>query len=189
MISTADALSIHNSTVESIAEFAGDWYAAQVKSQNEKAFARDCETGVEGNPDRRISYFLPLVRQRRIHGGKKRTVEIPLFSGYVFLCGDGQARYDAMATGRVCQVVKAPNPARLRNELIDLERVIASAYVIDLYSFAAVGRRVRVRVGPLMGTEGIVTKREGVTRVAFVVSMMGRGVELEIDAGVLEPAD
>lgn len=189
MIATADGPSVHNSSVESIADMCGDWFAAQVKSRQEAAFARECENGVDGDPDRRISYFLPLVRQRRIHGGKKRIVDIPLFAGYVFCCGDGQARYEAMATGRICQVVKAPSPTRLRAELIDLERVIASSYTIDLYSFAVVGRRVRVRSGPLQGVLGTVTERDGTTRIVMEVSMLNVGAELTIDADLLEPAD
>jgi len=183
LIATTDGPSIHNSTVESIAQVTGEWFATHCRSRQEKPLALDLEA-------KGVFYFLPMIRQRRIHGGQKRIVDVPIFASYIFVCGDAQTKYDVMATGRACQVISDKNQLRLRSELIDLERALASAYQIDLYSFAAIGRRVRVRSGPLMGTVGTVTRRDGVTRIAIIVSMLGgAGAELTIDADLLEPTE
>lgn len=192
MLALSDNPSVHNETVESIAEFCGTWWLAHTKSRFEKTFAADCAAGVHGDPDRRINFFIPLIRTRREYAGKRQDVLIPLFASYVFVCGGAETPSNAMATGRLCQIIPVKDQSRLSSELIDLERVIAAESLkIDLYPFAAIGVRVRVRKGPLEGTTGMVIERRGSGKslVVIQVSMLGQGASLEVDADILEPCD
>ncbi len=80
--------------VESVTQLSGRWWLAHTKSRCEKAFAWDLI-------DHSIGYFLPLIERVRISDGKKRRVLMPLFSSYVFFCGDEEDRYTAMTTSRL----------------------------------------------------------------------------------------
>lgn len=172
-------LSPHVSTTS---ELSGQWYVAHTRSRFEKAFARDllnCGVG----------YFLPLVERTRIISGKKRRVLLPLFPSYVFFCGDESAVRNAQMTNRLCQTITVPDQDTLIDELGAIERVLNGESVLDLYPTLAVGRRCRIISGPLLGLEGVITRRDSVIQLVLQVSILGQGVLLEISADQVELLD
>ncbi len=163
-------------------ELPGSWYIAHTKARFEKAFAFDLlAVGV--------GYFLPMIPRIRFSGGRKRTVLMPLFTSYVFFAGDSQSRYKALTTNRLCQVIPVSDQATLVAELRAIEQAIQGKASLDLYPFAAVGKRVRIAAGPLMGLEGVVVERSKLARVVLQVSVLGQGASVQIDADVLEAID
>jgi transcription termination factor NusG len=167
---------------ETIASIAGDWWVGHTKARFEKAFAFDLAA-------KRIPYYLPMVERIKMSGNRKRRVLIPLFPSYVFFCGDADAKYGALTTDRLCSAIPVVNREQFILELISLERALASNTHLDLYPFAAVGRRCRVRTGPLEGIVGTVIERDHKPRLILQVSMLGAGATLEIEVDLLEPID
>jgi len=164
--------------VPPVESFAGNWYVLHTKARNEKAVAEDLEM-------LRIQHFLPLVRYRRVHGGRVRRVSIPLFPGYVFLCGDEEDRLAALRTRRVANVLHVPDQARLRDDLRQILRIVESVHPVDLYPRIRKGARCRVLRGSLAGLEGVVLRRKGPWSVYVGVHFLGQSAELEIDPGDL----
>jgi hypothetical protein len=169
-------------TAASVVDLAGDWWVAHTRARFEKALAFDLLA-------RGIGFYLPMVERVRMSGGRKRRLLLPLFPSYVFFCGDANARYAALATNRLCQAIAVTDREKFVGELVALERALASHAQLDLYPFAAVGRRCRVRVGPLQGIVGTVVRRDNETRLVLQVSMLGQGASLEIDTDLLESAE
>lgn len=167
---------------ETLTELRGRWWVAHTKARFEKAFAREMLR-------RGIGYFLPLIERVTISGGKKRRVLSPLFSSYVFLCGDETDRYTAMTTNRLCQTIEVFDQARLIDELAAIEKAMARKAELDPYPFAAVGQRCRIKAGAFRGLEGVVVSRNKIARLVLEVSILGQGASIEIDADLLEPAD
>jgi len=167
---------------ESIADIAGAWWVGHTRARFEKAFAFDLAA-------RGIPYYLPMVERIKISGKRKRRLLIPLFPSYVFFCGDAESRQAALTTDRLCQVIPIVNQHEFTSELISLERVLASNSQLDLYPFAVVGRRCRVRAGPLEGITGTVLERDNRSRLVLQVSMLGVGAALDIEVDLLEPVD
>jgi len=165
-----------------VTELPGRWWVAHTKSRFEKAFAKELLA-------RGIGYFLPLVEQVTFSGRRRRPARVPLFPGYVFFCGDESARYAAMRTNRLARTLEVPDQCRLINELAAIEMALAHGAQLDPYPFAAVGRRCRVAAGPFRGIEGIVLHRSRTTRLLLQVAVLGQGASIEIDAGLLEPAE
>jgi transcription antitermination factor NusG len=165
-----------------VAEIDGRWWIAHTKSRFEKAFVWDLLNGG-------INYFLPLCQRVRISAGRKRTVMMPLFPGYVFFAGDEDARYRALLTHRLCNVIPVKNQNELRQELVSIEKAVEQNASLDLYPFAVVGRRCRVTAGPFEGVEGIVASRSPKPRLMLRVSMLGQSVAMEIDLDLLEPVE
>lgn len=169
--------------VDDLSSIGGTWWVAHTKARFEKAFAGDLAA-------RGIPYFLPMVEKITFSGGRKRRGMMPLFSGYVFFAGTAEQRHEALLTDRLCQVIPARDQKMLVSELASLHRVIASGSVIDLYPFAAVGRRCRVSRGPLVGIEGTILRRDNAApKLVLSVTMLGQGAVLEIDAASLESID
>jgi hypothetical protein len=183
MLKPEDNPPVRSPGVPTIAELQGRWWVAHTKARFEKAFAWELL-------HRRIGYFLPLVEQSRFSGGRRRRLLVPLFPSYVFFCGSLSDRHAALATGRICQTIEAKDQAGLIDELLRVEKVIEGRAKIDLYPFAAVGRRCRIRGGPFEGIEGVVVERNDRTaRIVLQVSVLGRGAAMEVDADLLEEGD
>ena len=136
-----------------------------------------------------IDYFIPMVKRETFSGGRKRHNMAPLFPSYVFFCGDGADRYEALRTNRVCQVILAEDKEQFIDELVAIEKALSCPVQLDLYPFARVGQRCRVIKGPMRGVEGSIIKDDDVTRLVLHVSMLSRGASLEINADFLEPID
>jgi len=158
------------------------WWIAHTKSRSEKVFAWDLR-------NRQIPYFLPMVLRVRVSGGRKRKVMAPLFPGYVFFCGNDEARYKAMTTNRLCQTIEVREQEILLGELTFIERALVSKALLDPYPYAAVGRRCRIKSGPFMDLEGVVIQRSKATRIVLQVSILGQGASMEIEPELLEPAE
>jgi transcription antitermination factor NusG len=165
-----------------ISDAPGPWWVAHTKARFEKAFAADLAS-------RRIAYFLPMLERVRISGGRRRVGLLPLFPSYVFFAGDGDDRYRAVSTGRLCQVIRVADQVRLVDELTALQRALSGKATIDPYPYAAVGRRCRVMAGPFRGIEGKVVRWEGRTRIVLEVGILGRGAAMEVHPDLLEPAE
>jgi len=160
----------------------GRWYVLHTRARNEKATASDlCRLGIQ--------HFLPLIRYRRTYGGKRRKVEIPLFPGYLFLCGDRADREAALRTNRVAQVLDVPDQTRLTSDLAQIYKVVTSEETVDFYPKLRRGARCRVVAGTLEGLEGVVIRRGGPWRVYVGVEFLGQSAELDIDPTFLAIID
>lgn len=158
------------------------WYVLHTRARNEKATASDLSRlGIQS--------FLPLIRYRRLYGGKRRRVEIPLFPGYLFMCGDRAARETALRTNRVAQVLDVSDQEKLRFDLQQIHRLVTSEETIDFYPRLKRGARCRVTAGSLAGLEGVVIRRNGPWRVFVGVEFLGQSAELEIDPNLLAVID
>lgn len=160
----------------------GRWWLVHTKSRMEKALATDLERlGIHA--------FLPLIRTQRRYSGRPVEVQLPLFPGYLFLCGDDNDRYTTLMTHRAAHVIAVADQELLRNELRQVYRVTTSSQRVDLYPGLQVGKRCRIIGGSLQGVEGVVLRRQGTCRVYLGVEVLAQSAELEIDPGLLEILD
>lgn len=156
------------------------WWALYTKARQEKAVSRQM-LALE------IPFYLPLLKKPLFRRARRFLAYVPLFPGYVFLYGSEAERLRALATNRIVQAIRAPDPDRLHLELQQLRRLIASGAPLTVESRLAAGDRVRVRSGPLMGIEGSVLKRRDTTRLLVAVNFLQQGASVQIDDFLLEP--
>ncbi len=168
--------------VSDVARFVGRWWVLHTRSRNEKVVAEHLTRGG-------VQHFLPLVGRGRHRGLPRSRTSIPLFPGYVFLCGGPEDREKALKTNRVANVLDVADQERLRRELSRIERVVSSAGPVGLYPRLKTGCRCRVTTGSLIGLEGVVVRRPGPWRVYVGVAFLGQSAELEIDPSMLEVLD
>ena len=160
----------------------GSWWVARVLPRQEKALARDLLRAS-------ISYFLPMYTVVRSSRGRSWKATLPLFPGYVFVCGQEPDRSVALATGRIATLIAVHDQAGLVSELAAILRLTESGLAMDPYPALGRGSRCRVRSGPLQGVEGKVVRRKCQTRFVVDVTILGQGVTAEIDGSLLELAD
>lgn len=158
------------------------WWVLYTKARQEKAVAR--QLYAHGVP-----FYLPLVKKRAVYRGRQVISHLPLFPGYVFLCGSEAERLVSLTTNRISRVLDVPDPARLRSDLWQLEQLISANAPLTMESRLVPGARVRVRYGALEGLEGVVMTRKGQTRLLVVVDFLQQGASVEIDDYLLEQLD
>jgi transcriptional antiterminator RfaH len=155
------------------------WFVLHTRSRQEKAVASDLMAlGVD--------FFLPLLKQARYYGGRKRLIELPLFSGYVFVRGAQEQVYWIDRAKRLVGIIYVPIQQQLNWELRNLHLAISNKVTLDPYPMLKRGTQVEVRSGPLRGLQGKVESRGPANRLVLQVEMLGRAVSLEVDASLLD---
>lgn len=157
----------------------GPWHVLHTKPRQEKALANALSI-------QNIQFFLPLIKQIRIYGHRRREVELPLFSGYLFLRGSKEQTYNAIDTKRVVRVLPVPDQTTLNHDLKQIAIALQGSGILDPYPFLQEGTRVRVKSGPFCGLEGMVDERKRGDRIILIVQTIGQATSLEIDASLLE---
>ena len=162
--------------------YRGCWWLLHTKPRQEKALLGDLKR-------REVAAYLPLVKQRRSYGSRLVVVEIPLFPGYMFLCGTGEDRHIALTTNRVVRVIDVADQRRLIAELHQVDQLVERSESVDVYPGLKVGRRCSVTGGSLRGLSGVVLRRRGVSRMYIGVEILGQSAVVEIDCALLEPIE
>jgi len=134
-------------------------------------------------------HYLPLVRVHHTYAKSKASFLLPLFPGYVFLCGNDRDYELACQTKRVAQILHVSNQDQLRRELQHIHSVVESGRPVGLYPALRQGRRCRITSGALRGVEGVVIRRRGPCQMYIAATMLGQSAVIEVDAALLEAAD
>jgi transcription antitermination factor NusG len=157
------------------------WYAAYTSANHEKRVAEQLTV-------RSVEHFLPLYRSVRRWKDRRVELDMPLFPGYVFV---------RMAIRDRLQVLKIPGVATIVGfngqpsalpdaEVEGLKKGLACGVRAEPYLFLTVGRRVRVKAGPLEGLEGIVIRRKNRLRLVISLDLIHRAAAVEVEATDLE---
>ena len=150
------------------------WWVLHTRPRAEKSLAR-CLLG-RGSP-----FFLPLYQREWRSHGRARCSNLPLFSGYVFLFGDGQARLDALDTNHVAGVLPVADQARLYSDLAGVYRLMQAGAPLTPEERLEPGAIVEIASGLLAGLEGKVLRRGKKMKLVVEVQLLQRGVSVEIE--------
>ena len=152
------------------------WFAVRVKSRHEKIVA-------EVARNKGFEQFLPLNRCHHRWSDRVKSVELPLFPGYLFCRLNPGHRVPLLTIPGVVYLVgvgKTPVPID-DNEILALQAAIRSGLPAEPWPFLEVGRRVRLEDGPLAGLEGLLIEKRKQNRLVVSVSLLRRSVAVEIE--------
>ncbi len=185
MASARRAISIH--PPELLDGFAANetgraWWVAYTKVRQEKRLAEELAA-------RQIPFYLPLVERRHLYRGRRITSHVPLFAGYVFLFTDQRERVQSLATQRIAQSIQVPDGPHLYADLAQVQRLIDAKVPLTIEARLQPGQKVRVLEGSFAGMEGIIESRCRKTRLIVAITLLQRGVSVELDDVLLEPLD
>jgi transcription antitermination factor NusG len=161
-----------------------NWYAIRVKSRAEKKVnAELIEQGIES--------FLPLYKKLRIWSDRKKWVEMPLISGYVFVYISRKEYEIVLRTYNVvCYVYYNGKAAIIReNDILMLKRMLGQSEMeleVTLESLKP-GQMVEIISGPLCGVIGELIDFRGKNKVALRIPPLGYTVMVEAPDKMLVP--
>ncbi len=160
------------------------WFALRVKPRFEKLVASVAH-------NKGFEQFLPLYLSRRRWSDRYKSVELPLFPGYVFCRLDPDLRLPLLTIPGVLHFVgigKVPAPIDPA-EITAIQAAIRSGLNTEPWPFLTVGQRVRLEAGPLAGAEGFLTEVRKQHRLVVSLTLLQRSVAVEIERDWARPLD
>jgi len=158
------------------ARIAGGWYACHTRPRAEKrAHALLCDRDVES--------YLPAVSRVQRWSDRKRTVVLPLFTGYVFV--RSAPIWLLVDTPGICDVVRFDGrPAVISDREIRNVRRFVQALTGTPREVVAVafheGDRVRITSGPFQDVEAVVIRARNRCRLIVGLAAIGAGFAVDV---------
>ncbi|MGI9072197.1 MAG: transcription termination/antitermination protein NusG [Bryobacteraceae bacterium] len=157
------------------------WFALTVKPQHERSVEAQLRA-------KSLEAYVPLYCSRRHWSDRLKTLELPLFSRYVFCRFKFEDRFKVLNVPSVMSIVGfGGSPCPISEREIEVVRlIVSSGLAIMPCPFLRIGDWVRISQGPLSGLEGILAKEKAPYRVVINVDMLQRAVAVEIERDLLE---
>ena len=153
-----------------------NWYALYTCANHEKRIS-------ENLVKRSIEQFLPLYELVRRQRERKVRVQVPLFTGYVFVRIVLSDRLRVLQIPGVVRLVSFHGEAVSipNHEIEALRRGLTGGVRAEPYRYLAVGTRVRVKSGPLCGLTGKLLRRKQNCRLVISIDSIARSIIAEVD--------
>jgi len=162
---------------------ANQWYALQIQSR----LGSVASTVLRGKG---YEEFLPVYSSCRSWSDRVKTINLPLFPGYLFCRFNPQDRLvPVLTTPGVIAIVgagKTPLPVA-EEEIAAVRSVVRSGLAAQPWPFLTAGSSVYIQSGPLAGLEGIVANTDKIYRLVVNVTLLRRSVAVEIDWDWVRP--
>jgi transcription antitermination factor NusG len=162
------------------------WFAIHTRSRHEKQVAQHLL-------ERQFTAFLPLRLEVHRWKDRMKKVEVPLFSGYLFVryAGEPQLRLSILRTPGVVRIVgfggkDEPVPAQ---QMESLRRVLDHDGLLHRHRFLRAGQCVRILSGAFAGVTGILKRVKSGHRLVINIEPLRQAVALEISGDEVAPLD
>jgi hypothetical protein len=137
-----------------------------------------------------VSVFLPLMTRSSRYPGKVRSVDVPVFSGYLFCDRSGivgNPRVPQSCRAKIAQILTPADPVLLRRELVSIAGFLTDNHLVQERIVGRPGDVVRISGGPLVGCEGVILRlKPNKWQVVLEVSFIGARIVAEVDDRLIE---
>lgn len=163
-----------------------NWYAIFTKPRAEKkVLQRMLENDIDA--------FLPLTKTIRQWSDRKKTVELPLISSYVFVNLEEKELFKTLPIPGTVNVLKhLGKPAKIRDEEIENLKILSSNtkdFEVSNYARVIQGDAVEVTKGPFMGLIATCEKTSTGHRVIVKIDSLGSCFNVNIPLSFLRKID
>jgi transcription antitermination factor NusG len=158
------------------------WYALTVRYQHERQTERALQS-------KGLETLVPLYRSPRQWSDRVKSVDLPLFAGYVFcrFTVDGRMQVlDTPGVGRIVGFGGALAPID-NSEIADIQRLLALNLPLAPWPYLKAGDRIRVERGPMRGLEGTLLRTKDALRLVIGVELLQRSIAVEVDRDAVVP--
>lgn len=163
------------------------WYVLRVKPRSEKKVRDQLQTlrqARNGRSGLDLEICVPIQQQRRTWSDRKKTVDVVLFKGYVFVSLPPKQRNSVFLIPNVIRYLQLGGQvATLSEKEISLIKRLAglSAPIEIVYQGFRVGDEVEVQEGPLMGRRGRIVSANGKSKLQLEIAGLGCFAQVEVE--------
>ncbi len=153
------------------------WHAVYVKSRSEKKAQAEMQFN-------EIETFLPLQRRLRQWSDRKKWVETPLISGYLFVRISRKEYDKVLQSNYAVSYVRFEGKAAIIPERqIEYLKLMLKQNLFEVevsQERFEPGQQIEVHAGPLIGLRGTLVKIKGKSKVAVQLEQLGYSALVEI---------
>jgi transcription antitermination factor NusG len=159
------------------------WRAVYVKSRSEKkVMITLLDAGIEA--------YAPITKTMRQWSDRKKMVELPLLSGYVFVRLSENEHEKMLMTHGIVRFVRSEGKvALIRNvEIERLKQLVELGYQIEANAINKIykeGDKVKINSGVLKGIEGYVTDAPGGKQIEVLLESIGQCIKVRVPKEIL----
>jgi transcription antitermination factor NusG len=159
-----------------------EWYAIRVRSRCEKMVSDQLQ-------QKGYEQFLPMYWSRRLWSDRVKTLEVPLFTGYLFCRFDVEGRLPILQTPGIVNILgkgRIPlpvDPLQIEN----IRAAVNSGQSLQPWPRLEIGKKVRVEFGPLRGVQGTLLRYKNSSQLILGVDLMQRAIAVEVEEGWVVP--
>jgi transcription antitermination factor NusG len=161
-----------------------EWYAIHTRSRHERVVSLRLQ-------EQCVETFLPVITQVHRWSDRRKTVQVPLFPGYTFVCipYHSPERIRVLRTDGVLRFVGtlSGGTAIPEKQIEDIRLLLRAGVPAGCYPFIKVGQRVRIRGGALDGVCGILLKQDANRTLVISVEPIQRSLAIRIEDYDVEP--
>ncbi len=154
-----------------------NWIVVRSKPRSEKiAYTQLLEKGIEA--------YLPLLKERRKWSDRKKWIEFPLFSSYLFAKIEIKNSIFVLQTNGVSSLIKfGEEIAIVQDEIVNsIKLAIDGGYKLTPTGYFIAGNEVEVIDGPMRGVKGIVKQLKGKDRLVIKIDAIQQALSIDIDS-------
>lgn len=152
-----------------------NWFALYIHSR--------CEFKVnELLKSQNIITYLPIKKVIRKWSDRKKEIELPLFSGYIFINGTEKERLIALQQNHIVRCISdAGKPAIIPNwQIENLKKMILISNDVNVMEGLAKGKELEIKSGPFKGVRGVLLNVENKKQLAISIEILNRTVVIHI---------
>jgi transcription antitermination factor NusG len=127
--------------------------------------------------------FVPLYPSQRHWSDRTKSLDLPLFPGYIFCRTDLKRRMALLTIPGVLHFVgfgKVPTPI-MESELSAIQTAVRSGLAVLPSEYVETGERVRMQAGPLKGIQGILAGTATERRLVVSMSLLKQSISVAIE--------
>lgn len=162
------------------------WYAVQTAYRCEQRVALGLTT-------KGFTTYLPLLREVHQWKDRRKLIEVPAFSGYLFLHYDPSLRnrVKVLETNGVVRLLGGNHaPSQISEvEIEAVRRTLGSSVPCDRCDALTPGTLVRVTRGPLAGVKGRLARIKNGLRLIVTISVFSQAISAELSLSDVEAID
>ncbi len=158
------------------------WYVFYLHPRSEKIVYEDLFK-------KKYEVFLPVIQTVRIWKNRqKKNLEVPLFSGYIFVKAFPSDLYNIKCCPRVVTYIHCSGkPSTIPSKDIEgIKKMLNLDQKISIETIYEKGEKVKITSGPLAGQEGILCERNGKTRFGIQLKEINHTAYVDICTSDLE---
>jgi len=160
-----------------------NWYAVHTRARHEKRVQHELDSLTD------VTTFLPLLKETHQWSDRKKQVDVPLFSCYVFIRAaySPEIRQAVLRYRGVVDFVGTGGHALpiADTEIESIRQLLASGMPLMPHPYLGQGERVRIRGGALNNIEGVVITNE-TRKLVVSVDMISRSVAVRLEGRAYE---
>lgn len=157
------------------------WYAVYTLPNNEKSLIKHLEI-------RQIESYLPTWECARVWKNRQRIKVVqPLFPSYLFVRIRNAERPRVLQSPGALRIVgNCQGHLSIPDREIEFLRSGFCRQRLEPYRELALGKRVRIKSGPLEGVQGILVQKKNSIRFVLSIEMINQSVAMNVDVDEIE---